>query len=70
MTIKEIQKNILKLSPTERVRIIDNIIASLDKPDPNIEQAWANESDKRLKAYRKGQIKGIDIEKVKKRIFH
>ena len=66
MTIIDIEKNILKLPPAQRLRLIENVIASLNKPDPNIERAWAKESDKRLKAYKKGTLKGIDLQNVRK----
>lgn len=68
MTIKEIEKNIRKLPPAERLRIIENVIASLNEPDPAIEKAWGRESDKRLKAYHAGSLKATSLEKVKKRI--
>lgn len=68
MTTKNIEKSILQLSPIERIRIVEHILASLDNPDPTIEHAWGVESDKRLKAYKKGTIKGISLETVKKRL--
>ncbi len=68
MTVKNIEKSILQLSPIQRLRIVDNIIASLDKPDPDIERAWGLESDRRLAAYKNGKVKGISFETVKKHL--
>ncbi len=68
MTVKNIEKSILQLSPIQRLRIVDNILASLDKPDQEIERAWGRESDRRLAAYRNGKVKGIDFETIKKRL--
>jgi len=68
MTVKNIEKTILQLSPIERIRIVENILASLDQPDPKIERAWGLESDKRLAAYKNGKIKGISLETVIKRL--
>jgi len=68
MTVKNIEKSILQLSPIQRLRIVDNILASLNKPDPAIEHAWGIESDKRLAAYKTGKIKGISLETLKKRL--
>ena len=68
MTIKNIEKNILQLKPVDRIHIIENIIASLNTPDPVIERAWGLESDKRLKAYKNGSIKGVSLETIKKRL--
>ncbi len=67
MTVKNIERNILKLNPLERIRLIESLISSLNKPDPAIERAWATESDKRLMAYKKGSVKGIAWEIVRKR---
>lgn len=68
MTVKNIEKTILRLSPIERIRIVENILASLDTPDPGIERAWGLESDKRLAAYKNGKVKGISADAVKKRL--
>ena len=68
MTARNIEKTILQLSPIQRIRIVENILASLNKPDPGIERAWGLESDKRLMAYKNGKVKGISIENVKKRV--
>lgn len=69
MTIKSIEKTILQLSPFERIRIVENILDSLHKPDPKIERAWIAESEKRFAAYKKGKIKGISLENVKKSLL-
>jgi len=68
MTVKNIEKSILQLSPIQRLRIVDNILASLDKPDPEIERAWGQESDRRLTAYKNGKVKGISLETIKKHL--
>ncbi len=68
MTVKNIEKSILQLSPIQRLRIVDNILASLDKPDPEIEKAWGLESDRRLAAYKNGKINGIGFETIKKHL--
>ncbi len=69
MTIKNIKKSILHLNPVERIHIVENILDSLHKPDPEIERAWIAESEKRFSAYKKGKVKGIPFETVKKQIF-
>lgn len=65
MTIADIKKNILKLPLAQRLNLIENVIASLNEPDPAIERAWGAESDKRLKAYKKGTIKASSLKNVK-----
>jgi len=68
MTVKNIEKSILQLSPFERIRIVENILESLHKPDPQIEHAWIAESEKRFSEFKKGKTKAISLEIVKKRI--
>src|SRR6266516_4670189 len=53
-----------KLSPSERLRLVDEILASLDEPDPNIDRLWAKEAEDRLAANRRGEIKAIPLEQV------
>ncbi|MGC2518331.1 MAG: addiction module protein [Burkholderiales bacterium] len=53
-----------RLSPAERVELVDDILASLDEPDPNIDRLWAAEAEDRLAAYRRGEIKAIPLQEV------
>lgn len=53
-----------KLSPSERLELVDDILASLDELDPNIDRLWAKEAEERLAAYRRGEIKAIPLEEL------
>lgn len=64
MSSKEIIQNALKLSPQEKLLIVDSILQSLDEPDKSLETIWAEESEKRLKAFREGKIKGIPYDEL------
>lgn len=64
MSSKEIIESVLKLSPPERLLIIEEILKSLDEPDAEIEKIWIEEAEKRLQAYRDGKLKGIPIEEI------
>lgn len=66
MRSKEIIKNALKLSPQEKLLIVDSILKSLDEPDKKIERIWLEESEKRLKLFRDGKLKGIPFEQIKR----
>jgi putative addiction module component (TIGR02574 family) len=59
MNAKEIISSALKLSPAERFELIEQISRSLDRPDPELDQLWSIEAEKRLAAYRSGQVRGI-----------
>ncbi len=63
-TGKELLKKVLELKPQEKFFLLEGIIESLDKPDKDIDQIWAEEAEKRVRAYRAGKIKGIGYEQV------
>ena len=56
---QEIVAQALKLDPAERFDLVDQVLHSLDKPDPEIDSIWLEEAEKRLAAYRAGRVKGI-----------
>lgn len=53
-----------KLAPSDRLQLVETILATLDKPDPEISAAWANEATDRLAAYRRGELAAIDESEV------
>lgn len=57
----------LKLSATERAKVVEELISSLDAPDPTIDSIWAKEADIRIEAFEKGEIESISAEKVFKK---
>ncbi len=64
MSNKEIIESALKLSPQEKLLIVDSILRSLDEPDKEIEDIWLQESERRLKLFREGKLKGIQFEQL------
>ena len=60
----ELLKELLVLSPQEKASIIDELLKSLDKPDAEIDKLWKQESEARIDAYEKGQLKSVSIEEV------
>lgn len=67
--IDEILDNALKQSETDRARIAEALIASLDAPaDRGVELAWQTEFDKRLREIDSGVIKCIPWEEGKDRL--
>ncbi len=57
-------KQALKLKPEERFLVIEGLLKSLDEPDKILDNIWADEAERRLKAYRKGQLEGIPMEEI------
>ena len=68
MSNKEIIESALKLSPPEKLFIVESILKSLDEPDKEIENIWIEEVEKRLQAYREGKLKGIPMEDIFKKM--
>jgi len=63
-TAKDILKEAIQLEPTEKVKLVDQLITSLDKPDKDIDELWAEEAESRLDAYRQGKLKAVSLEEV------
>ena len=64
MSINELLEQALTLNVNERTKLIDELFKSIDKPDEEIDQIWVDEADKRLEAYRKGEIKAVPMENI------
>jgi len=54
----------LELSSNDRAALVEGLIASLDKPDPALDEIWLKEAEDRLTAYRAGELGAIDSERV------
>lgn len=53
-----------KLSPEERIALIEDLQRSLDPIDPEIERAWAEEARDRLNAYLRGEMDAIPFDEI------
>ncbi len=61
---KEIVGEALSLSIEEKVELVEILLSSLDEPDKNIDELWAEEAESRIKAYESSQLKTISLDKV------
>lgn len=61
---KALSEEARKLSPEERIALIEDLQRSLAPVDPEIERAWAEEARSRLDAYRRGELEAIPFEEV------
>lgn len=64
MTTKEILEKALQLKAEERFVLIEGLIKSLDQPDKDLDAIWAEEAERRLKAYREGRLEGVPMEEI------
>jgi hypothetical protein len=43
----------------EKLTLVDELLAQLDRPDPEIDRIWADEARKRWNAYRERKIGSV-----------
>ncbi len=61
---KALIDSVLQLKPAERMRLLNVIYCSLERPNTEIDNIWYDEAERRLAAYKKGEVKGIPASKV------
>ena len=61
---EQILKEAISLHPLDQARLVDQLIAVLDVPDPTLDKLWAEEAESRLEAFRSGKLKSIALEDV------
>lgn len=52
------------LTALEKLEVVDALLASVDKPDPQIDRLWATEAEDRLAAFRRGEIQALELNEV------
>jgi hypothetical protein len=62
--VKALSQEARKLSPAERAELIDELIASLDRPDAALDALWAREAEERLAAHDRGEMVVHEISDV------
>jgi len=63
-TPSKVLKEALARQPTDKVKLIDKLLSSLDEPDKEIGKLWKSEAESRIDAYERGEIKAITLEEV------
>ena len=62
---KNILDQALKLPANDRAALVENLILSLDKPDPSLDAQWLREAEDRLTAYQSGELGALDAEQLR-----
>ena len=63
-TADKLASEIRTLPDVEKLRLVDAILADLDKADPEIDRVWAEEARKRWAAYKAGRLPTVSYEEV------
>lgn len=67
--VKKLSEEIRKLSPDEQADLIEELLVlTYREPDPEIEKAWAEEAERRLDAYERGETSTVPLEDVMARL--
>lgn len=54
------------LPPNQRLELVEQFIESLDASDEGLDRAWAQETEDRLAAYRRGEIEARHFDNISK----
>ncbi|HEY0347012.1 MAG TPA: addiction module protein [Pyrinomonadaceae bacterium] len=69
VSFEEILSAALSLSPNERAMLADHLLTSLDGPNQKeIDAAWAEEAERRMREIDEGKVELIDGELVMERL--
>ena len=63
-TADKLEEEIKALADVEKLRLVDAILADLERPDPEIDRIWAEEARKRWAAYKAGRLRTVSYEDV------
>lgn len=66
-SLKQLAEKAIGLKPLDRLLLVEAILCSLDRPDPDIEKCWVAESEARYAAYKKGELQTVDWDMIVKR---
>jgi putative addiction module component (TIGR02574 family) len=61
---EEILQQLLSLPVETRAAIADKLLESIDPPDERNQQLWAEEAERRIAAYERGEMNAIPGEEV------
>ncbi len=66
MDSKEVLEKALQLKPEDRFLLVEGLLKSLDEPDHDLDAIWAEEAERRLRAYRADKLEGVALEDILK----
>ncbi len=64
LVVKQLFQDALNLVPEDRAKLADLLLESLDPADPEVDRLWVEEIERRLAAYRAGELETVSAEEV------
>ena len=62
--VKTLIEQARALPPQDRVALVEDLLESLDRSDPDMDRLWAVEASDRLAAYRRGELVAKDLSEI------
>ena len=59
-----LEAQLLRLPASDRARLAELLLGSLEEPEPDVDAAWAAEAERRYAELAAGQVAGIPAEQV------
>jgi len=69
MSTQEILAEVLRLPRTERARLAEELLSSLEEPVEEVVAAWARELERRSREISEGRVQAVDWETARERIL-
>lgn len=57
LAISEITQEAIALKPLDKIRLVDNLLYSLQSTTSEVDEAWIQESENRIDDYNNGKLK-------------
>ena len=64
MTTEQLVDEARKLSPAQRIDLIETILATLTEPEREWDTAWVHEAEDRVAAYLRGNMQAVDFDEA------
>ena len=64
LAAETLSAQVVQLPPEERMLVVERILDSLDESDASLDALWAEEADRRLTAYRRGEVRAVALSEV------
>lgn len=61
---REILQQALQLPAAEKARLVEELLLSLDRPDPALDESWRKEVEDRIRAHASGELRSVPLEQV------
>ena len=62
--IKALSEQARRLSPEERIELIEDLLGSIEPVDPEIDRLWAEEARDRLAAFLSGEMTARTLQEI------